>query len=298
MSKITSIAIAGATGFVGPHILKELVDAGFQITVLTRSKRPKTFDSSIKVVEVDFTSVESLTAALRGIDGVVSTVALAAAESQIALIDAAVAAGVNRFIPSEYGCCTTSPKVEALPLYSSMFNIKQYVREKAKSTNLTWTVLACGAFLDSLIDGPMLDLANHKANLFDEGGNRVSATSLANVGKAIAGIFEHHEATKNRIVRISEVIVTQNKLLKIVKGLRPEIQWEISNVRTSVMLKEGLEAISAGDYSAPVFMKIVTGTAFAGDSYGCAYDETDNELLGIKKLTEEDVRKLIATKLT
>lgn len=168
--------------------------------------------------------MESLIAALRGIDRVVSTVALAAAESQIALIDAAVAAGVNRFIPSEYGCCTTSPKVEALPLYSSMFKIKQYVREKAKSTNLTWTVLTCGAFLDSLIDGPILDLANHKTNLFDESDNRVSATSLANIGKAIAGIFEHHEAIKNRIVRISEVIVTQNKLLKIVKGLRPEIQ--------------------------------------------------------------------------
>lgn len=65
-----------------------------------------------------------------------------------------------------------------------------------------------------------------------------------------------------------------------------------------MILKEGLEAISAGDYSAPVFMKIVIGTAFADNSYGCAYDEIDNELLGIKKLTEEDVRKLIATKLT
>lgn len=44
-------------------------------------------------------------------------------------------------------------------------------------------------------------------------------------------------------------------------------------------------------------LKIVTGTAFAGDTYGAAYDETDSKLLGIKELTEEDLKTLVATKL-
>jgi hypothetical protein len=241
--------------------------------------------------------VESLTAALKGVDGIVSTVALAAAETQIALIDAAIAAGVKRFIPSEYGSCTVSPKVEALPLYSSMFKIKHYLQEKANAGKLTWTVLACGALLDDLIDRHLLDFANRKANLYDEGENRASSTSLANVGKAIVGIFKNYEATKNRIVRTSEVILTQNKLLRIAEELRPDIRWETSKVQTSAILQEGLDGISAGDYSVPVFMKLVTGTAFAGDKYGCAYDETDNELLGVKEWTDEDLRKRVAAKL-
>ncbi|KAK9252679.1 NmrA-like family-domain-containing protein [Lipomyces tetrasporus] len=287
-----------ASGSLGPHVLKALVDANFQVTVLTRSKKQGAFDASVKVVEVDFTSVESLTAALKGIDGLVSTMAAAAIENQTVLIDAAIAAGVKRFMPSEYGSCTTSPKLEALPIYAPMFKIRQYLQEKAKAGKLTWTVLACGAFLDFLFGGPMLlDYANHKAILFDEGDNRISSTSLPNVGKAIVGIFKNFEATKNKIVRSSEVILTQNKLLRIAEGVRPDIKWETSKVQTSAVLKEGLDELSAGDFSMPVIMKILKGTAFAGDIYGGAYDETDNELLGVKELTEEDLKKLVAGKL-
>ncbi|KAF4631366.1 hypothetical protein G7Y89_g6760 [Cudoniella acicularis] len=298
MSEIKSVAIAGASGSLGPHVLKALVDANFQVTVLTRSKKPGAYDASVKVVEVDFTSVESLTAALKGVDGLVSTVTATAIENQTVLIDAAIAAGVKRFIPSEYGNCTTSPKVEALPIYAPMFKIKQYLQEKAKAGKLTWTVLACGAFLDFLFGGSMLlDFANHKANLFDEGDNRISSTSMPNVGKAIVGILKNFEATKNKIVRTSEVILTQNELLKIAEGLRPDIKWETSKVQTSALLKEGVNELSAGDFSMPVILKILAGTALAGDIYGGAYDETDNELLGVKELTGEDLNKLVAGKL-
>lgn len=252
----------------------------------------------MKVIEVDFTSIASLTAALKGIDALVSTVAGTAMESQTVLIDAAIAAGVKRFIPSEYSSVTTSPKLEALPVYASMFKIKQYLQEKAKTGHLTWTVLACGAFLEFLFGGPMLlDFVNHKATLFDEGDNRISSTSLPNIGKALAGILKNSDVTKNKVVRISEVILTQNKLLRIAEGLRPDIKWEISKVQASAVLKEGLDRISAGDFTVPVFMKIVTGTAAAGDVYGAAYDETDNELLGIKELAEEDLKGLVAKKL-
>jgi len=85
--------------------------------------------------------------------------------------------------------------------------------------------------------------------------------------------------------------------LKIVEELRPDIKWETSKVQTSALLKEGLDSASAGDFSMPVVMKVLAGTAFAGETYGAAYDETDNELLGIKELTEEDLKKLVAERL-
>ena len=47
----------------------------------------------------------------------------------------------------------------------------------------------------------------------------------------------------------------------------------------------------------PVIMKILTGTAFGGDIYGSAYDKTDNELLGVKELTEAELKKLVVDKL-
>lgn len=242
--------------------------------------------------------MESLSAALKGIDAIVSTVNHEAIENQTVLIDAAIAAGVRRFIPSEYGSCTTNPKLKDFPMYGPMFKIKQYLQEKAEAGELTWTVLACGAFLELLFGSPLLlDFGNHIANLIDEGNNRISSTSLPNVGRAIVGILKNFEATKNKVVRTSEVILTQNQVLRIVEGLRPDIKWDINKVQSSVLLKEGLDGLSAGDFSMPVFLKMVQGTALAGDTYGSAYDETDNKLLGVKELTEEDVKKFIAGNL-
>jgi hypothetical protein len=249
---------------------------------------------------VDFTSVESLTAALKGIDAVVSTVAGTAIKTQTVLVDAAAIAGVKRFIPSEYGSVTTNPKLEGFPLYENVFSIRHRLQAKANAGQLTWTVLACGAFLEFLFAAGgrgLLDFADRKAILFDEGNNRLSSTSLATCGKAIAAILENSEATMNRVVRVSEVILTQNQLLEIAGRLRPEDKWEISKVATSAVLKEGLDEFSAGDFSFPVISKIINGTGCAGETYGSAYDETDNELLGVMELTEEYLEKMVAEKL-
>jgi hypothetical protein len=240
-----------------------------------------------------------LTAALRGADALVSTVGSAAVGSQTILIDAAIAAGVKRFIPSEYGSCSTNPKLKDVPIYTPMFTVRQHLKDNEKTGNLSWTVLACGAFLEFLLGRPLLlDFGNHKATLYDEGDNRISSTSLPNVGKAIVGILKNFEATKNRIVHTSEVILTQNKLLRIAESLRPDIKWEISKVQTGAMLKEGLDGFSAGDHSMPVIFKLLKSTAFAGDVYGGAYDETDNELLGVKELSERELESLVSGKLT
>lgn len=287
-----------ASGSLGPHVLKALIDAGFQVKVLTRSKKPGAFDASVNVVEVDFVSIESLTAALKGVDAVVSTVAGTAIDGQTVLIDAAVAAGVKRFIPSEYGSVTTNPQVKQIPVYTPMFNIKRYLSEKASSGKLTWTVLACGAFTEFLFMAGILDFADRKAVLLDDGDNRFSTTSLPSIGKAIAGILRNVDATKNKVVKVSEAILTQNKLLKIAQKLEPDAKWETSKVQSSTLLKEGLDGLGAGDFSYPVILKIIKSTALGGDMYGSAYDETDNKLLGVKELTEEALTKLVAEKLT
>lgn len=252
------------------------------------------------MVEVDFASVESLTAALKGIDAVVSTVAGPAIKFQGPFVDAAAAAGVERFIPSEYGAVTTNPKLETYPLYDNVTKIRRQLQDKAKSGQMSWTVLAIGGFMEFMLAGPpvgLLDFASRKAELFDEGDNRISATSLATSGQAIAAILKNPEATKNKVVRTSEVVVTQNQLLKIAQRQKPEDKWEISKISTSALFKEGLDEFNADNTNMYAVMKIIKGTALAGDTYGSAYDETDNKLLGVKELTEKDVEKLVAERL-
>lgn len=247
---------------------------------------------------MDYTSVESLTAALQGQDAVVSTIGGEALEGQTVLIDATIAAGVKRFIPSDFGSVSTNPALHAYPVYSSTAKIQKYLAEKAKTSRLSYTILASGGSLEDILgEIGIIDFNKHRAELYDGGDTRISSTSFANVGKAIAGVLKHPEETKNRVVHVSQAILTQNKLLAIARELRPDIPWELTTVNTRDMMQEALASIGAGDFSFPTIIKFVKSTVFAGDRYGAAYDVTDNELLGIDLLTEAELKKLVADRL-
>src|ERR1700726_2267026 len=103
-STIKNVAVVGAAGNLGGVILDRLVASGkFNIKVLKRSGSKSSLPAAMDVVEVDFTSLDSLKSALAGQDAVVSAVGMRGLESQLLLVDAAASAGVKRFIPSEFG---------------------------------------------------------------------------------------------------------------------------------------------------------------------------------------------------
>jgi hypothetical protein len=221
-----------------------------------------------------------------------------ALEGQTVLIDAAVAAGVRRFIPSDYGTITTNKELHGYPGYASFAKIQNYLVEKSKTSRLSYTILATGGFLDMLFgQSGIVDFDNHKVVLYDGGESRISSTSFASVGNAVVGILNRPGETSNRILRVSQAILTQNKVLTIAKDMKPEISWEITPVKTSEMMQEALAAFAAGDFSHPIILKFVISTVFAGDRYGAAYDATDNALLGVEELTEEELRKMVADRL-
>ncbi|KAK9646728.1 hypothetical protein HCH54_005460 [Aspergillus fumigatus] len=78
MTTIQKVALLGK-GFLGSAVLDPLVKAGFDVTVLTRCRSSvEGVPVGVAVVEVDYTSIDSLEHALRGHDAVVSTVTSAA----------------------------------------------------------------------------------------------------------------------------------------------------------------------------------------------------------------------------
>ena len=86
--------------------------------------------------------------AFTGQDAIVSTIGAAGLTQQKAFIDAAVKAGVKRFLPSELSTNTRSDAVrELLPLFEAKQEILNYLQEK-EGTGLTWTGLATGPLLD------------------------------------------------------------------------------------------------------------------------------------------------------
>lgn len=72
---------------------------------------------------------------------------------------------------------------------------------------------------------------------------------------------------------------------------------DINQVDSRTMLKDSLKELSAGDFSTPVILKIVAATTFAGDGYGSAYIQPDNDLLDIEKMEAGQLKNIIPAKL-
>lgn len=67
------IALIGATGFVGSHLLQELLDRGSEVTALARSvEKIQIKSDKLKTVAVDITNLSALTEVLKGNDIVLS----------------------------------------------------------------------------------------------------------------------------------------------------------------------------------------------------------------------------------
>ncbi|MCJ1326673.1 hypothetical protein MMC10_003338 [Thelotrema lepadinum] len=297
MAAIKNVAIVGASGSLGAPILKALIDSGkFNITAVKRASSSSTFPSGVSVTEADLSSVESVTAALKGQDAVVSTVGTAGLASQGILIEAAVAAGVKRFLPSDFGCDMGNPKTGALPVFKFKAQTHKQLKEAAASKpDFTYTLVCNNAFLDwGLKMNFILNWKDSKPKFYDGGDTVFSATTLATIGQGVVGVLSHPEETKNRFVYIKDIDITQKKLLEIAKKVDPSKTWEEPvTVSTAEMEKSSNESLAKGQISQPVMMAYLFRAIFGPPEYGGHFKTTDNELLGVKGKTEKDVEDIL-----
>lgn len=287
-----------ASGALGAPVLKAILDSGkFNVTVLSRVGSKATFPPSVKVNPVDYSSLEALTAALKGQDAVVSTVGTEGLLGQSVLFDAAVAAGVKRFIPSEFGSDLSNPKTASLPVFGYKVATRKHIEEKVKAgADITYTYIVNAPFLDWGIEvGFLLDYKEGKPRIFNGGDVPFSVTTLASVGLATVGVLINYEETKNRQVTVHDMVITQNQLLEIAKRAAPEKKWSPVPTKTSDVLEAANAALAKGDFS--VMYDFIYVGMFA-DGYGGKLENVENKLLGVPSKTEVDIEAIYKKLLT
>jgi len=295
MVVIKNVTVVGATGAVGKPILDALIESKkFNVTVLSRESSTATFPSSVKVTQADYSSVESLTAALKGQDAVVSAVGTEGLVGQSTIIDAAIAAGVKRFLPSEFGSNLANPKTAALPVFGHKVATRNHIEEKVKNgADLTYTYVITGPFLDWGLDmGFIFDTKEGKPRIYDGGDRLISMTALPSIGLAVVGVLSKYEETKNKSVFVQNIQISQNKLLELAQKIAPEKKWEPVPVNTVDILQSSNDALGKGDFS----MNVMYGYLFVGifgEGYGSRFEKDDNAVLGVPRKTEADVEALL-----
>ncbi|SPO01655.1 related to isoflavone reductase family protein CipA [Cephalotrichum gorgonifer] len=296
---IKNVAIAGATGTLGSHILRALVDTrAFNITVLTRGSN-KPLPTGVTSKEVDYTSLPSLLDAVRGQDAVIDSTYSQDAEGPCLLIDACIAAHVYRYIPPEFGSDPLNEAVQKLPFFRRKVTTTKYLFDKVNvedGLDLTWTAIACGPFLEPpLEDGSLgIDLKRKEVTLFGDGTTVSPWSTLDAVGKATAQVLLKPEETKNRVLYISSVNLSQSRL----GGLAEEAlggEWRADTLDVQKLHDDAQARMQKGEMDMEVIFAFLK-YSMSSETYTYPWTKDDNDLLNVERLTEEQVKSIILEK--
>jgi len=205
----STILVAGATGYLGSEICRQLISKNKNVKGLVRAtsdsnKVAHLKELGVEIVEGDLKNKGSLENALQGVSAVITTVSSTLSrhegdsiqtvddEGQINLVDAAINAGVRHFIYvsfCELGEC---------PLQTAKRKVEKHLTE----SGLNYTILQPTYFMEVWLS-PVLgfDYPNAKASIFGEGKNKVSWIAIKDVASfAVASL--DNPAAKNRIIEL------------------------------------------------------------------------------------------------
>lgn len=277
-------------------MVANLLAHGFDVTILVRkSSDTSSFPASAKVKKVDFESTDDLTTALAGQDAFVDCT-LVQDDTPKRLIDAALAAGVSRYIPSDWSVDPLNNAANSLPVFSKRVERDNYLFEKCQSSGgkLTWTIVANGPFLDwNLRTGFMgINLFNKRAELMDGGDNRVVWTTLDSVGKAVAGVMEHPEETRNRPVYVHSVVKSCREMLKHAQTALGADGWQIVNVNADEANNQALADLQSGKFDMATFGTMIR-YANSKPEMSAPWVKSDNGLLRVPSMMDDELEGLI-----
>jgi uncharacterized protein YbjT (DUF2867 family) len=228
------ILVAGATGYLGRYILKELQRWDFSAIALART--PEKLDDlnqeNIDIVHAEATKPETIKGVCNGVDAVISTIGITRQKDGLTYMDVdyqanlnllkeAADAGVQKFI---YVSVLNGQYYR----YLRMAEAKERFVDKLKSSGLNYTIIRPNGFFSDMSD--FLDMAEGgKVYLFGNGEHKLNPIHGADLAEICVQAIALNKSeievggpdilTHNEIAELA--LLAWNKPLKIV--LLPDI---------------------------------------------------------------------------
>ena len=225
------ILIVGATGHLGRELVAACQQQDAEIHALVRpatrrdpAKMKPLQAAGATIHEGDLADEGSLLRACRAVDVVISAVGGMQIGEEAPLVKAAKEAGVQRFVPSDFGLDPAA----AGPGSCALFDAKAAVQESVKASGVPYTFIHSNGFFSywafSLGDLSKLGgkLPPDEVNVYGDGNVQGAFTSVPDIAKVTVRAV-HDPRLRNRDLRITANTITQNLLIAL---------WQTASGRT------------------------------------------------------------------
>lgn len=219
------ILVAGGTGNLGSRIIRELRKRGADIRAIIRpntalNKIAMLKQHDIGIIQTDMTNIHEMTLACKEVDCVISALQGlhdVIVDVQTILLNAAVNAGVHRFIPSDYAADFTK-----LPAGENRnFDLRREFHERLDRAPIAATSILNGAFAELLSNRtPLLDLENKTAGYWEDPDWRLDFTTMDNTAAYTAAAA--FDTAAPRILRIAGFQTSAKELAAVASTVKGE----------------------------------------------------------------------------
>ncbi len=221
----STIVVAGATGNLGGRIARALLERGASVRALVRhgtaqDRLDRLHKLGATIASVDLNSPSQLTPACAGASCVVSALQGlrdVIVEAQTVLLDAAIKAGVPRFIPSDYSIDFT----RFPPGENRNLDLRRDFHNRLEKTLISATTIFNGAFADMLTGQMPLILFKLKRVLYwGNADQRMDFTTIDDTASYTASAAL--DPSTPRFLRIAGDQLSARELTEIVSEVTEE----------------------------------------------------------------------------
>lgn len=236
----SAIVVAGGTGDLGGRIARVLLDRGASVRALVRhgtvqDRTERLQRLGVETATVDLDSASEVRAACSGASCIVSALQGlrdVIVETQTSLLEAAIEAGVPRFIPSDYSIdFTRFPAGQNRNL-----DLRREFHERLDERSIQATTVFCGAFADLLTGQmPLLLFRVNRVLCWGNADQRMDFTTMDDTAAFVASAAL--DPSTPRFLRIAGDQVSARELTVIAS--------EVTAKRFHLLRPGGLGMLSA-----------------------------------------------------
>ena len=250
-----TVLLVGVGGDLGGRIARALVARGADVRALVRvGVKPGNFPPGVTPVTVDYGDPRSLANACHGAACVVSALnglEPVILEAQGRLLDATVASGVPRFIPSDFSLDFTRTR----PGDNRNLDLRRHFMDRVDRTPIRATSILNGAFADLLTgEAPIVLQRPRRILYWGDADQPLDFTAKDDVARFTAAAALDSEAP--RILRIAGDTVTPRVLATMMTDLtgRPFGLWRAGGLkRLSLLIRIARAVKPASDAVFPAW---------------------------------------------